>query len=407
MRFSTKLVNLELKDKYGATNTPVYLSNSFAHQSAEDLEKIFNKRAPGYAYSRVSNPSVRAIEEKLMVLEEGKEGILTSSGMAAIATATLNVLENGDEFIATSSLFGGTYNLFKSYSNYGITPKFAEGVEVEDIKKLINSKTKLVFLETLGNPKLDIPDIKGIVRLCKDKGVPLIVDSTMTTPALINPLELGANVVIHSTSKYINGTSNSIGGVIIDGANFDWGSLDSFADYKKYGKFAFSVKARSEVFRNLGVASSPMNAFLNELGVPTLKLRMKVHCDNALELAKFLADHPEVKEVSYPGLEGNPYHQRAKGLFKGGFGGMLTLRVGSKERAFKLINELKYFYNLANIGDVKSLIIHPASTIYSRNSKEEQESLGVYDDLIRVSVGIEDVEDLKEDFEQGLEGIES
>ncbi|AGB42214.1 O-acetylhomoserine sulfhydrylase [Halobacteroides halobius DSM 5150] len=403
MRFNTKLVNNKIKDDYGATNTPVYLTNAFEHQTAEDLKKVFNNQAPGYVYSRINNPSINNVEQKLADLEGGKAAILSSSGMAAISTATLAILEAGDEFIATSSLFGGTYNLFKSYQDYGITPRFAKGVEKEDIEELITAKTKFVFLETLGNPKLDIPDIRGIAELCKKQEVALIVDSTMTTPALIKPFELGANLVIHSTSKYINGTANSIGGIIIDGGNFAWTRFDNFSNYKRYGKLAFSAKARGETFRNLGPCASPVNSFLNELGLPTLALRMEQHCDNAYKLAKFLDDHPQVKEVNYPGLEDNSYYSRAQDLFNGGYGGMLTIRVGSQEEAFKIINKLEYFYNLANIGDVKSLVIHPASTIYTNNTKEEQEKLGVYDDLIRISVGLEDIADLKKDFSQALQ----
>jgi len=405
MEFSTKTVQLDTGDQYGATNTPVYLTNSFAQESAEELERIFNNKAPGYVYSRVSNPSNRKAEQKLANLEAGKTAILCSSGMAAIATATLNILEAGDQFVATSSLFGGTYNLFKSYRKYGIQPRFSSGVERSDIEEEITDKTKFVFLETIGNPKLDIPDIKAIAQLCTANNIPLIVDSTMTTPALIKPFELGANLVIHSTSKYINGTSNSIGGVIIDGGNFAWSELDNFSDYQRQGKLAFSAKARQETFRNLGTCQAPMSSFLNELGLPTLELRMRKHCANALNLAQFLAEQPQVEEVNYPGLEDDRYYDRAQDLFDLGAGGVLTLRVGSKEKAFKVINNLDYFYNLANLGDVKSLVIHPASTIYASNSKQEQQELGVDDDLIRVSVGIEDSTDLKEDFKQALAKI--
>ncbi|WP_408955587.1 O-acetylhomoserine aminocarboxypropyltransferase/cysteine synthase family protein [Natroniella sp. ANB-PHB2] len=405
MRFSTRLVNLKVDNEQGATNTPVYLTNSFQYDRAEDLEKVFNQRAPGYVYTRVNNPSIRKVEEKLASIEEGKSAILSSSGMSAIATATLAILEQGDEFIATSSLFGGTYNLFKSYKNYGIEPKFASGVEREDIAELITERTKFVFAETLGNPKLDIPDLRGIAQLCRKHGVALIIDSTMTTPSLIKPLELGADLVIHSTSKYINGTANSIGGVIIDGGSFDWTEFDNFVDYKRYGKFAFTVKVRRETFRNLGVCQSPLDSFLNELGLPTLALRIERHCQNALELAEFLAEQPQIVEVNYPGLEDNEYHKRANELFEAGYGGVLTLRVGSKEQAFSVINNLDYFYNLANIGDVKSLVIHPASTIYANNSEQERQELGVYDDLIRVSVGIEDIRDLKKDFATALKEV--
>ncbi|SJZ78763.1 O-acetylhomoserine aminocarboxypropyltransferase/cysteine synthase family protein [Selenihalanaerobacter shriftii] len=402
MEFETKLINLETKDEYGATNTPIYMTNSFEHKTAEKLEKIFKGRAPGYVYSRVNNPSIRSVEEKISSLEGGQSAILSSSGMAAIATATLNILQAGDEFVTSSSLFGGSYNLFKSYKKYGIKPRFSDGVEKKDIARLINKKTKFVFVETIGNPRLDVPDIEGISKICKQWGVPLIVDNTLATPVLIKPLELGANIVIHSLSKYINGMANSIGGVIIDGANFNWTKFDSFADYRRQGKLAFVAKARGETFRNLGGCASPLNSFLNELGLPTLSLRMKRHCHNALELAKFLLGHSEVESVNYPGLKDNNYYNRAKDLFFGGFGGILTLRVGSKKRAFEIINNLNYFYNLSNLGDVKSLVIHPASTIYSNNTKEEKEALGVYNDLIRVSVGIEDIGDLKKDFAQAL-----
>lgn len=405
MKFETKLVNLEVKDDYGATNTPIYLNNSFAYDKAEDLEEVFKGQSPGYIYTRIGNPSLKAVEDKLASLEGGVTGLLTASGMAAISTATLALLEAGDEFVATSSLFGGTYNLFKSYQRFGIKPCFASGIEKDDIAKELSEKTKFVFLETLGNPGLDIPDIKGIAKLCKEKEIPLLVDSTMTSPALIKPLELGADIVLHSTSKYINGTGSSIGGVIVDGGSFDWTKLSGFEDYEKFKKMAFSAKIRGETFRNLGTCQSPIEASLNELGLSTLALRMERHCQNALELAQFLADEPKVKEVVYPGLKDNQYYKRASDLFTGGYGGMLTLRVGNRENAFKVINNLDYFYNLANLGDVKSLIIHPASTIYTNNTPKERKMLGVYDDLLRVSVGIENIEDLKKDFKKVLSKI--
>lgn len=402
MEFSTALVHLKVNDQFGATNTPVYLNNAFAHTSAEKLENIFKHKAPGYLYTRVGNPSSQAVERKIAMIEEGKAATLCSSGMSAIASATLNILEAGDEFISTSSLFGGTYNLFNTYRKYKIVPKFSKDVEIDSIKELITKKTKFVFLETLGNPTLDIPDIKEIALLCKSNQIPLIVDSTMTSPAIINPIKMGANIVIHSTSKYINGMSNAIGGVIVDGGNYNWNELDGFSDYSHMGKLAYTGKLRQETFINLGVSQSPMNAFLIESGLSTLAIRVEKHCRNALTLAKNLSEHPKIDFVNYPGLNTSRYYKRAKDNYNGKYGGLLTIRVGTKKKAFKIINSLKYFYNSANLGDVKSLIIHPASTIYASNSSEEKKKLGVYEDLLRVSVGIEDIQDLMNDFEEAL-----
>lgn len=409
MKFNTALLHSSCgaDRQTGATLTPIYQSSAFLHKTAEELEAVFRNRAPGFAYSRVSNPTVDVLERRISSLEGGVGAAACASGMAAVSLAVLNILGAGDELISSASIFGGTISLFRELSEYGITVRFAADNTPQAFAAQLTARTKLVFTETIGNPKLDVPDLRILAQAAHRAGVPLIVDNTAATPFLVRPIELGADLVVHSVSKYINGSGNSIGGAIVDGGGFPWdGSrYPAMADFLRYGQFAFLAKLRTGLFRNLGACMSPFNAFLCGLGLETLGIRMERICDNALKLARFLSGHPKVVSVNYPGLPESPWHRTAREQFPERFGGILTLRVGSREKAFSLINHLEYAYNATNIGDSKTLVIHPASTIYAGNTEEERESAGVWDDLIRVSVGLEDIEDLTGDFGCALEKI--
>ena len=406
MGFNTSLLHdkYSADEKTGATNVPLYQSVSFKHDTAEALERVFAGSEFGYIYTRINNPTIEAFERRISHLEKGSGAIACASGMAAVTLAILNILKSGDELVAGNGIFGGTFSLFKELEHFGITTKYALDNRPETYEACITEKTRAVFIETIGNPKLDVPDITEIAKVTHKKGIPLIVDSTVTTPYMIKPIELGADIVIHSTSKYINGSANSIGGIIIDSGRFKWDyeKFPALKEFKKFGQFVYLAKLRKGLFKDFGACISPFNSYMNSLGLETLGLRMQRICTNAKDLASYL--NGEFKEVivNYPGLEKSSDHEIAKKQFKDKFGGVLTLRVGTKEKAFKVINNLNYAQNIANIGDIRTLVIHPASTIYATNTLEEKEAMGVYEDLIRVSVGIEDIEDIVEDFQKAL-----
>ena len=404
MQFNTALLHqgASVDAQTGATLTPIYQVSAFAHESAEQLEKVFNNQAPGFAYTRIGNPTVDAFEKRMAAMEHGIGAVACSSGMAAVTMSLLNLLECGDELIAGAGLFGGTIDLFGDLEKFGIHTHFVNSVTTEEIAPLLNDKVKAVFTELIGNPKLDVVDLQAVSALVHSRNIPLFIDSTTATPYLIHPFDYGADVVIHSTSKYINGSGDAISGVIIDSGNYHFSSHPAFADYKKYGKFAYIAKLRNGIWRNTGSCLSPMNAFLNSIGLETLGLRMERICDNALKLAQFLEETDGI-EVNYPALKSSPYYELTQKQFGGKGGAILTLRAGSKEKAFKLINSLQYAVNATNIGDTRTLVIHPASTIYTHSSPEQQRNAGVYEDSIRVSVGIEDAEDLIADFAQAIQ----
>ena len=409
MKFNTALLHKEFDGDLttGATLTPIYQSSAFAHETAEKLEAVFNNKAPGFAYTRISNPTVAAFEKRIAAIEKGIGAVACSSGMAAVTMALLNILQSGDEIIAGSGLFGGPIDLFGDLQAFGITTRFTDAVTGENVESLITDKTKAVFAELIGNPKLDVVDLQAVSEVTHRRGIPLIIDSTTATPYLIHPFDHGADIVVHSSSKYINGGGNSISGVIVDSGNFKWDKnrYGGFAAYEKFGKFAYLAKLRNGIWRNTGSCLAPMNAYLNSIGLETLGLRMERLCDNALRLAKFFKSVPDI-EVNDPALADNPYYELVHKQFGGKGGAILTIRTGSKEKAFGLIDHLKYATIATNIGDVRTLVIHPASTIYTHSTEAEKLRAGVYDDTIRISIGIEDAEDLIEDFRQAIEKIQ-
>jgi O-acetylhomoserine (thiol)-lyase len=410
LRFDSLLVHGGLEaGPAGATAVPIVQSSSFAYQSAEALEDVFRGRAVGQVYTRLGNPTTEALERRLAILEGGGTAIATASGMAAITTAVLTILRAGDEILSSSSLFGGTFSLFRdTLSNYGITALFVDPLDLDGFKRAVNERTRLLFVETIGNPKLDVPDVPALARIAHEAGIPIMVDSTVSTPYLAGGDKLEADILAYSTSKYINGTGTTIGGAIIDRGVFDWNSpkfphFEQF--YKKYRAFAFTARARKLVHKDVGACAAPFNSYLLTEGIQTLALRMERHCTSALELARVLKAHPKVAWVNYPGLEDSPQHAVATRLYGGRYGGLLTFGTGDKPSAFKVINGLKLAKNLANIGDAKTLVIHPASTICADYNADEKALMGVTEDLIRVSVGIEDNRDIVEDFKQALDAI--
>jgi O-acetylhomoserine (thiol)-lyase len=406
-RFNTKLIHgATAPGPSGATKTPIVQASAFAYDSAEELEDIFKGRNLGQVYTRIGNPTMESLEKRLAAIEEGIAAIVTASGMAAISTAVMAIVRSGDEILSSSSLFGGTYSLFRdTLSNYGIKSRFVDPSDLAALEAGVNDSTRLIFLESIGNPKMDVPDIAACAAIARKHGIPLMVDATVSTPYLARVKDLGADIIIHSTSKFINGTANSIGGAIIDAGSFDWSSpkfphFESF--HKKYRSFAFTARTRKLIHKDFGACAAPMNSFLLGEGLETLALRMERHCCNALKLARFLNSHQKVCWVNYPGLPDSPFHEVADRQFAGRFGGVLTFGLANKSSAFTLINGLRLAKNLANIGDTKTLVIHPASTICADYTPEVKALMGVSEELVRVSVGIEDIDDILEDFAAAL-----
>lgn len=406
MKFNTSLLHngVSRNEKYGATLPPIYQSSAFEQPTAADLEKIFENKAPGFCYTRAGNPTVTEFENRITKLEGGIATIACASGMAALSNAFLNILQSGDEIVTSASLYGGSIDLFRDFEAFGIKTNYVQNNNWEQIEAAINEHTRLIFAETIGNPRLDVTDIERLAKLAHEHGLPLIIDNTVATAYLVQPLSLGADIVVNSSSKYINGSSNAISGVLTDSGKFKWDveKYPGMKEYRKFGPFAYTAKLRNGLFRNTGACLSPQNAFLNQIGLETLGLRMERECDNAYQLAKWIQDtYPDIS-VNYPGLESSEWHELAKKQFHGRYGAIITIRVGSKERAFAFIDSLRLPYTLSNIGDTKTLVIHPSSTISLHSTQKQKEDAGVFEDLIRISVGIEDIEDLQEDFAQAF-----
>lgn len=365
---------------------------------------MFQHKAAGFAYSRVANPTVAAFEQRMNELEGGNAAVACSSGMFAVTLSLLNMLSAGDEIIAGRGLYGGTIDLFEDLTKFGITTRYADHVTVSEIEPLFNENTKVVFGELISNPGLDVMDVRAVADFAHERGVPLIVDATTATPYICRPIEFGADIVVHSTTKYINGSGDAIGGIIVDAANFKW-DFEKFTGldgYRKFGQYAYTVRLRTDIWENMGGCMAPSSSFLNIIGLETLGLRMERICQNADRLARALNEMEGI-ECNYPTLPGGPYHDLVKTQLRGKGGGIVTFRVGSKEKAYRIMNELNYAIRATSLGDVRTLVIHPASTLYIRRTKKEQAAAGVHEDMIRVSVGIEDADDLIEDFRQAIE----
>ena len=400
----------------GSRAVPIYQTSSYVFKDADHAERLFALKEFGNIYTRIMNPTNDVFEKRIAALEGGVAALATASGQAAETLALLNILKAGDEIVSASSLYGGTYNLFKiTLPRLGIKTRFVEVGDHAAVRAAITPKVKVLYVETLGNPRLDVADFEQLGAIAREKGIPLFVDNTAGTPALVNPLKHGANVVLHSATKYIGGHGQAIGGVIVDGGNFDWtnGNFPEFTSpnpgyhglvlSQAFGNLAFILKARVEGLRDLGPALAPFNAHAFINGLETLHLRIRKHSENALTVARWLKKDPRITWVRYPGLEDDPSYPLARKYFSGGSGGLVAFGVkGGFEKGKAAINQVKLFSLLANIGDTRSLIIHPASTTHSQLTPEEQQSTGVTPDLVRLSVGLEHPDDILADLDQAL-----
>lgn len=412
-----------------ATNSravPIYQTTSYVFNSAEHAANLFGLKEFGNIYTRIMNPTQDVFEKRIAALEGGVMAVAFASGQAAETMAILNVASAGDEIVSTTSLYGGTYNLFHyTLPKLGITVKFVEP-NAEAVKAAITDKTKAVYSETIGNPDLLTLDIEAVAAVAHEAGVPLIIDNTLPSPYLVRPIEHGADIVVESATKFIGGHGTSIGGIVVDGGTFDWAASGRFSDFTSpdpsyhglvytdvfnaanFGaNIAYAIKLRVQLLRDIGAAVSPFNSFLFLQGIETLPLRMERHSQNAMAVARFLTEHPKVSWVNYPGLASHPSYQQATKYFRNGlYGAILGFGVrGGREAGRKVVESTKLFSHLANVGDAKSLIIHPATTTHSQLSETEQEATGVSDDYVRLSVGLETVGDLIADLEQAFEQI--
>ncbi len=405
----------------GARAVPIYQTSSYVFRDTDHAASLFALKEFGNIYTRIMNPTTDVFEKRIAAIEGGTGALAVSSGQAAISYAALAVTEVGSEIVAGNNLYGGTYQLFHyTLPKLGRTVKFVDSGKPEEFRKAITEKTRALYAETIGNPKLDVPDFEAIARIAHDAGVPFIVDNTVGV-GIVRPIDYGADILATSATKFIGGHGTSIGGVIVDGGTFDWGNgkfpeytepdpsyhglkfWEVFGNLPGLGNVAFIIKARVQWLRDIGATLSPFNAFLFLQGLETLTLRQKKHSDNALAVAKFLRKHPFVNWVNYPGLEEHPSHRTAAKYLRGHYGAILGFGIkGGLEAGKKFINSVKLLSHLANIGDAKSLVIHPASTTHQQLTKAEQEATGVTEDYIRLSIGIEDAEDIQEDIDQAL-----
>lgn len=420
-KFATQALHAghDVQSNGGTRAVPIYQSTSFVFKDSDHAANLFALAEPGNIYTRINNPTNDILEQRLAALDGGIAAVVTSSGMAAIATSLLTLLRTGDHIVASSSLYGGTYNLLNvTLPRHGITTTFVDPSDPDNFDKAVKENTRVIFIESLGNPKLDVLDIKAISKVAKANKVPLFVDNTVATSYLVKPIEHGADIVIHSLTKYVNGNGTAIGGAIVDAGKFDWanGKFPEFTEpspgyhglvYTDVLKNAsFIAKVRIEGLRDYGSALSPFNAFQIIQGLETLELRIKQHSKNALELAKWLQEQEEVTWVNYPGLDSSPYKKLADQYLPEGKSGLVTFGVvGGYEAAKIIADKTELFSLLANIGDSKSLIIHPASTTHQQLSDEAQETTGTTKDLIRLSVGLEHIDDLKADLKQAFKVV--
>ncbi|HNX10228.1 MAG TPA: O-acetylhomoserine aminocarboxypropyltransferase/cysteine synthase, partial [Methanothrix sp.] len=405
----------------GSRTVPIYQTSSYVFKSTEHAANLFALKEQGNIYTRIMNPTSDVFERRIAAIEGGSAALAVASGMAAISLALLAITQLGDEIVSANNLYGGTYQLFHyTFPKLGRKVKFVDSTHPDEFKKAITEKTRAIYAETIGNPKLDVPDFEKISKIAHDAGIPLVVDNTVGV-GIVRPIDYGADIVVDSATKFINGHGNSIGGVIVDSGRFDWSNgkfpeftepdpsyhglkfWDAFGNFPGLGNVAFVFKARVQLLRDLGPTLSPLNSFLFLQGVETLALRQQRHSENALKVAQFLKSHPAVAWVNYPGLEEHPGHALAEKYLKGKYGALLGFGIkGGLQSGKKFIESVQLLSHLANIGDSKSLVIHPASTTHQQLTEEEQAATGVTPDFIRVSVGIEDVEDIIADIDQAL-----
>jgi O-acetylhomoserine (thiol)-lyase len=418
LRFETLSVHGGLQaDETGVRAVPIYQSNAYLFKDTDHAANLFGLKENGYIYSRLHNPTVSVFEERMALLEGGIGGLATASGMAAISLSILNIAAAGDEIVSASTLYGGTYNLFENtLPKYGIKVKFVSPDDPENFKRAITPRTKAIFAETIGNPSLRVLDIEAVAEIAHEAGIPLIIDNTFATPYLCRPIDFGADIVIHSATKWLLGNGTTLGGVIVDGGKFDWNSpnypgftepdpsYDNLVYAEAVGTAAFITKARVQLLRDLGPALSAQSAFQFTLGLETLHVRMKEHLSNTKSVIKYLKNHPAVTWVSHPGDEDHPDKALADKYLPKGAGSVVTFGIqGNREAGAKLINSVELWSHVANVGDAKSLIIHPASTTHQQLNEAGLAKAGVSADQVRLSIGIENVDDLIEDLEQAIE----
>jgi O-acetylhomoserine (thiol)-lyase len=406
----------------GSRAVPIYQTSSYVFENADHAASLFALETPGNIYTRIMNPTTDVFEKRVALLEGGVGALAVASGQAAEMIAILNILRAGDELVSASTLYGGTHTLFSTtFAKFGLKTNFVDPANPENFKRAINDKTRALYAEVIGNPRVNVLDIEPVAKIAHDAGIPLIIDSTFATPYLCRPFDFGADIVIHSATKYIGGHGTSIGGIIVDGGNFNWGSgkfpgftepdpsyhglkfWDVFGNFADFGNVAFIFKARVQLLRDIGATLSPFNSFQFLQGLETLPLRQRRHSENALEIARFLKNHPLVSWVNYPGLEDHVSHATANKYLKGNYGALVGFGIkGGLESGKRFINSVGLLSHLANIGDAKSLVIHPASTTHQQLTRAEQEATGVTEDYIRLSIGLEDPEDIKADIDQAL-----
>jgi len=406
----------------GSRAVPIYQTTSYVFQNTAHAANLFALKELGNIYTRIMNPTTDVFEKRVAAIEGGTGALAVASGQAAETLAKLAITQVGDEVVSANNLYGGTYQLFHyTFPKLGRKVRFVDSTRPEEFKKAITRNTRAVYAETIGNPKLDVPDFEAIAKIAHDAGIPFVVDNTVGV-GLVKPIDFGADITVLSATKYIGGHGTSIGGVIVDSGKFNWGNgkfpeftepdpsyhglqfWETFGNFPDLGNVAFIFKVRVQLLRDLGASLSPFNAFLFLQGLETLPLRVKKHSENALQIAQFLKKHTLVTWVNYPGLEEHPSHKLARKYLRGNFGGLVGFGIkGGLEAGKRFIESVKLLSHLANIGDAKSLVIHPASTTHQQLTREEQEETGVTEDFIRLSIGLEDIEDIKEDIDQALQ----
>nr|MBF0222782.1 O-acetylhomoserine aminocarboxypropyltransferase/cysteine synthase [Desulfobulbaceae bacterium] len=407
--FTTKAIHAGSagRDLHGSLRVPVYDSVAFEQESSRDIQLAFEGKKPAHTYSRITNPTTEDLEQKILQLSGGRAALAVASGMAAISNTILTLAGAGANIVTSPHIFGNTLSLFeKTLQPWGLEVRLVDMSDPAQVANAIDSKTSAVFLESITNPQLEVVDCKAISRITREKRIPLVLDNTVTTPYLFNSKNVGVDIEILSSTKYISGGATSVGGIIIDTGNFDWtcsAKLNSWT--KTAGQFAFLAAMRREIYRNVGACMSPHNAYLQSLGLETMALRIDKSCQNALELARFLDNKTEVKSVDYPGLESSACYSIARQQFNNKFGGLLTFDLESKESCFAFMDAMRIIRRATNVNDNKTLILHPSSTIFSEFSVTRKIELGVRPTMLRLSVGIEDIEDLQDDLEKGLRTV--
>ncbi len=405
---------LDLKKQNNTVSTPIYANTAYSFDSVQHALDLFDLKVAGDIYSRLSNPTNDILEKRIAALEGGVGALAVSSGQSAILIAILNIAEAGDEVVTSAKIYGGTYNLFaKTFKQMGINVKFINSDNLEDYENAITDKTKCIYTETLGNPSIKVADIEGLANIAHKHGIPLIVDNTVPTPYLCRPIEFGADIIIHSTTKYLSGHGNAMGGIIVDSGNFDWEQNDKFKmlttpdeSYhgtiysKAFGNAAYILKCRAHLVRDLGCIQSPFNAYLTILGVETLHVRMDRHCENALKLAKHLENHPHINYVNYPYLESSPDYTLAHKYLKHGASSLIGFGVDGD--GTKFIESLKLFIHATNLGDIRSIITWPAGTTHRQLSDEQKIKAGITNDFMRASIGLENINDIIEDIDNAI-----